>query len=184
MALKKGAPEWLIGLILTLLFIIMVVTGLGDFTDIIEKKTFDIRSRLSASGERNPDIEIVVIDDEDLAEIGRFPWPRNILARAINNLAMAGAKVIALDIMFNEPEESTGLRTIKELKNMYISLDLKGSSAKTFYNLLNKAEANLDNDGKLVEAIKKADNIILPIYFDTMSTGRDQEVPGYIKKNS
>ena len=184
MALKKGIPEWLIGLILTLLFIIMVVTGLGDFTDIIEKKTFDIRSRLSASGERNPDIEIVVIDDEDLAEIGRFPWPRNILARAINNLAMAGAKVIALDIMFNEPEESTGLRTIKELKNMYISLDLKGSSAKTFYNLLNKAEANLDNDAKLVEAIKKADNIILPIYFDTMSTGRDQEVPGYIKKNS
>jgi serine/threonine-protein kinase len=184
MALKKGAPEWLIGLILTLLFIIMVVTGLGDFTDIIEKKTFDIRSRLSASGERNPDIEIVVIDDEDLAEIGRFPWPRNILARAINNLAMAGAKVIALDIMFNEPEESTGLRTIKELKKMYISLDLKGSSAKTFYNLLNKAEANLDNDAKLVEAIKKADNIILPIYFDTMSTGRDQEVPGYIKKNS
>ncbi len=184
MALKKSAPEWLIGLILTLLFIIMVVTGLGDFTDIIEKKTFDIRSRLSASGERNPDIEIVVIDDEDLAEIGRFPWPRNILARAINNLAMAGAKVIALDIMFNEPEESTGLRTIKELKKMYISLGLKGSSAKTFYNLLNKAEANLDNDAKLVEAIKKADNIILPIYFDTMSTGRDQEVPGYIKKNS
>lgn len=184
MALKKSAPEWLIGLILTLLFIIMVVTGLGDFTDIIEKKTFDIRSRLSASGERNPDIEIVVIDDEDLAEIGRFPWPRNILARAINNLAMAGAKVVALDIMFNEPEESTGLRTIKELKNMYIGLDLKGSSAKTFYDLLNKAEANLDNDAKLVEAIKKANNIVLPIYFDTISTGRDQEVPDYIKKNS
>ncbi len=184
MSLKKGIPEWLIGLSLTLLFIIMIVTGLGDFTDVIEKKTFDLRSRLSASGERNPDIELVVIGDEDLAEIGRFPWPRNILAKAIDNLAMAGSKVIVLDIMFNEPEEGTGLKTIKELKKMYIDLDIKGSTAKTFYGLLNKAEANLDNDAKLVEAFKKAGNVVLPMYFDTMSTGRDEEVSDYIAKNS
>ena len=70
---KKGIPEWLIGLVLTLIFILIVVTGIGDFTDVIEKKTFDLRSRLSASKERNPDIELVVIDDDDLAQIGRFP---------------------------------------------------------------------------------------------------------------
>jgi serine/threonine-protein kinase len=186
MPFKKSIPGWSIGLILTLLFITMFVTGLGDFTDVIEKKTFDLRSRLSASGERNPDIEIVVIDDEDLAEIGRFPWPRNILAKVVHNLAMAGAKVIALDIMFNEPEESFGLKTIKELKKTYIDLDLKNkdSSAKTFYKLLNKAEADLDNDTKLAEAFKKAGNVVLPIYFDTRSAGRDDEVPDYIAKNS
>jgi serine/threonine-protein kinase len=186
MPFKKSIPGWSIGLILTLLFITMFVTGLGDFTDVIEKKTFDLRSRLSASGERNPDIEIVVIEDEDLAEIGRFPWPRNILAKVVHNLAMAGAKVIALDIMFNEPEESFGLKTIKELKKTYIDLDLKNkdSSAKTFYKLLNKAEADLDNDTKLAEAFKKAGNVVLPIYFDTRSAGRDDEVPDYIAKNS
>ena len=186
MPFKKSIPGWSIGLILTLLFIIMFVTGLGDFTDVIEKKTFDLRSKLSASGERNPDIEIVVIGDEDLAEIGRFPWPRNILAKAVNNLAMAGAKVIALDIMFNEPEESSGLKTIRELKKTYADLDLKnkGLSAKTFYKLLNKAEANLDNDTKLAESFKKAGNIVLPIYFDTRSAGRDDEVPDYLAKSS
>ncbi len=186
MLFKKGIPEWFIGLILTLLFIIMVITGRGDFTDVIEKKTFDLRSKLSASGERNPDIEIVVIGDEDLAEIGRFPWPRNIIAKAIDNLAMAGAKVIALDIMFNEPEESAGLTAIKELRNVYIDLKLndKDSSTKRFYELLNEAEANLDNDAKLAEAFKKAGNVILPIYFDTRSKGKDEEVPGYIKKSS
>lgn len=186
MVFKKGVPDWVIGLILTLLFLIMVLTGLGDFTDVIEKKTFDLRSRLSASGERNPDIEMVVIDDEDLAEIGRFPWPRNILAKAIGNLAMAGAKVIVLDIMFNEPEESAGLKTVKELRKMYADFGLpnEGKSAKTFYDLLNKAEANLDNDAKLAEAIKKAGNVVLPFYFDTRSAGRDQEVPEYVAKNS
>ena len=186
MPFKTSIPRWSIGLILTLLFIIMFVTGLGDFTDVIEKKTFDLRSRLSASGERNPDIEIVIIGDEDLAEIGRFPWPRNILAKAVNNLAMAGAKVIALDIMFNEPEESFGLKTIRELKKTYADLKLKnnGTSTKAFYQLLNEAEANLDNDTKLAESFKKADNIVLPIYFDTRSAGKDNEIPDYIAKNS
>jgi len=186
MVFKKGIPDWVIGLFLTLLFLVMVHTGFGDFTDTIEKKTFDLRSRLSASGERNPDIELVSIDDEDLSEIGRFPWPRNILARAIDNLAMAGAKVIVLDIMFNEPEESAGLKAVKELKKMYMDLGLhtNNSSAKTFYGLLDKAEADLDNDAKLVGAFTKAGNVVLPIYFDTRSAGRDGEVPEYITKNS
>jgi CHASE2 domain-containing sensor protein len=186
MVLKKGIPNWLIGLILTLVFLVMVLTGVGDFTDVIEKKTFDLRSRLSASGERNPDIEMVVISDEDLSEIGRFPWPRNILARAIDNLAMAGAKVIVLDIMFNEPEESAGLKSVKELKKMYadLGLDKQGASAKTFYDLLDKVEISLDNDAKLADAFKRAGNIVLPIYFDTASAGKDQEVPHYIAKSS
>jgi serine/threonine-protein kinase len=186
MVLKKGIPDWVIGLILTLVFLFIVSTGKGDFTDIIEKKTFDLRSRLSASGERNPDIEMVVIGEEDLDEIGRFPWPRNILARAVDNLAMAGAKVIAIDIMFNEPEESAGLQTVKELKQTYADLGLpdQGSPGQTFYQMLEKAEANLDNDAKLAEAFKKAGNIVLPMYFDTRSSGVDQEVPAYIAKHS
>ncbi len=183
---KRDIPGWLIGSILTLLFIVMFMTGFGDFTDVIEKKTFDLRSKISASKERNPDIEIVVIDDEDLAEIGRFPWPRNIIAQGINNLAMAGAKVIALDIMFNEPEESAGLKTIKELNKMWTDLKLpdKDSPGAAFAKLLKEAEANLDNDAKLAEAFEKAGNVVLPIYFDTRSAGKDREVPDYITKNS
>jgi len=186
MLFKKGIPEWLLGLILTLVFLAMVGTGIGDFTDVMEKKAFDLRSRLSASGERNPDIEIVVIEDDDLAEIGRFPWPRNILAQGINNLAVAGAKVIALNIMFPEPEESAGLKTIRELKQKYVDLKLddKDPSTKTFHGLLNEAETDLDNDAKLAQAFKRAGNVILPIYFDTISTGRDEEVPDYIAQNS
>jgi len=186
MVLKKGIPDWVIGLILTLVFLFIVLTGIGDFTDIIEKKTFDLRSRLSASEERNPDIEMVVIGEDDLDEIGRFPWPRNILAKAIDNLAVAGAKVIAMDIMFNEPEESAGLKTVKELKKAYADLGLakQGSSGKAFSSMLEKAEANLDNDAKLAESFRKAGNIVLPIYFDTRSSGRDQEVPGYIAEHS
>jgi CHASE2 domain-containing sensor protein/tRNA A-37 threonylcarbamoyl transferase component Bud32 len=186
MLARTGIPGWLIGLSLTLLFIVIFVTGFGDFTDVIEKKTFDLRSKISASDERCPDIELVVINDEDLAEIGRFPWPRNIIAQGVNNLAMAGAKVIALDIMFNEPEQSAGLNTIRELNKIWSELSLpdKDSTATTFSELLKTAEANLDNDAKLTEAFEKAGNIVLPVYFDTTSSGRDRDTPDYIAKNA
>ena len=186
MLLNKGFTEFLIGVCLTVLFLIISFKGGGDFIDGLEKNTFDLRSKLTAQKRIDPNIEIVAIDDKDLAEIGPCPWPRNIIAEAINNLVMAGSKVIALNMNFNGPEANTGLTTIKELKKMYIDLGLsnKGRSGETFYNLLDKAEANLDNDTKLAEAFKKAGNVVLPVSFDTASAKKDKEIPDYIKKYS
>ena len=186
MSLKKGITELLIGLGLTLLFFIVAFTGVGDFTDGLEKKTFDLRSKLTAPKEIDSSIEIVAIDDKDLAEIGPCPWPRNVIAEGVNNLVMAGSKVIALNMAFKGQEASTGLKTIKELKKMYDDLGLrsKGPSGKTFYGLLEKTEANLDSDTKLAEVFKKAGNVILPVSFDTSTTKKDKEVPDYIRKNS
>jgi len=104
MKIKKTIPDWLIGILVTLVFLFITFTGQFDFTNAIEMKTFDVRSRIAASGERKPDIELVVITDEDLSELGRFPWPRDIMAKGIHNLSLAGARVIALNILFPEPE--------------------------------------------------------------------------------
>jgi len=51
----------------------------------------------------SPDIVIVAIDDDSIDYLGRFPWPRDIHARMIENLAEAGAAVIAIDLVFTEP---------------------------------------------------------------------------------
>jgi len=49
----------------------------------------------------SPNIVVVGIDDDTLATYGRWTsWPRSLHAQAINNLNQAGAKVIALDILF------------------------------------------------------------------------------------
>jgi CHASE2 domain-containing sensor protein len=52
------------------------------------------------------DIVVVGIDNESLAAIGRWPWPRERHAEAISNLKAAGAKVILYDILFIEPTPS------------------------------------------------------------------------------
>jgi len=51
------------------------------------------------------DVIIVAIDDASLSELGRWPWNRRIHAELVRRLTDAGARVIALDILFSEPDE-------------------------------------------------------------------------------
>lgn len=185
MKIKKTVPDWLIGVFLILVFLFITFTGVFDFTEPIEMKTFDLRAKLAAPADRNPDIELVVITDDDLSELGRFPWPRNIIARGIENLSKAGAKVIALNLFLPEPEESAGLNKIRDLKQNFGEMGLaQDGKGLEFYQILSESEADLDNDAKLYQTIKDAGNVVLPIYFDTLTSGRDKTASPFITKNS
>ena len=185
MIIKKSIPDWVIGVAITLFFLFIILTGVWDFTNTLELKSFDFRAKLAAPTAVNPDIELVVISEDDLAEFGRWPWSRNILAQGIDNLAMAGARVIAVNILFAEPEESAGLRTIKELKGSFEAMELaQAGPGLTFYQELSKAETELDNDAKLYNAVKKAGNVVFPIYFDITSSGVDKVAPDFITRDS
>ena len=50
------------------------------------------------------DIVIVAIDEQSLRELGRWPWSRRTHAELVRKLSAAGAKAIALDIVFAEPD--------------------------------------------------------------------------------
>lgn len=52
-------------------------------------------------------VRIVDIDNDSLAEIGQWPWPRTVLARLVRNLADAGAAAIVFDIVFAEADRTT-----------------------------------------------------------------------------
>jgi len=185
MSIQKTFPDWVIGAVCTLFFLFITITGILDFTDPIEMKTFDLRAGLAAPDSRNPDIELVVISDDDLSELGRFPWSRDIIAQCIHNLSLAGARVIALDILFSEPEEAAALETVKALKSKYEALGLERDvPGRSFYRRLTEAVKDLDNDAKLHTAIKEAGNVVLPVYFDTLSSGRDKEVSPLIDRDS
>jgi PAS domain S-box-containing protein len=49
------------------------------------------------------DIVIVAIDEQSIARLGRFPWPRSVTAKAIDEIAAARPKVIAVDVLYTEP---------------------------------------------------------------------------------
>ncbi|MFW5824973.1 MAG: CHASE2 domain-containing protein [Marinobacter sp.] len=49
------------------------------------------------------DVVVVAIDEDSLAAIGPWPWPRSVHATLIRNLTAAGVERIVLDILLSEP---------------------------------------------------------------------------------
>ncbi len=186
MKFQKIFSDWAIGAALTLIFLFIIFSGSLDFTHTVEMKSYDLRARLAASDERSPDIELVTITNDDINEIGRWPWPRSYIAECIDNLHEAGAKVIALNIYLTEPEENAGLKIIKNLKKEFDDLHLAQTenNGLIFYQKMTDAEKDIDNDAKLEKAIKNAGNVVLPFFFDTVSQGRDETAPAFIVRDS
>ena len=50
-----------------------------------------------------PPIRVVEIDDNSIAKLGRWPWPRARLGEMIEKITGAGAAVVALDILLYDP---------------------------------------------------------------------------------
>src|SRR6476620_5037181 len=49
-------------------------------------------------------VRIVEIDDESIARLGQWPWPRDLLATVVDRIAEAGPAAIGLDILMAEPD--------------------------------------------------------------------------------
>lgn len=60
---------------------------------------------LSGEREADPSIKILGIDDESLERIGRWPWPRDILADLTDDLVNHGAKAVFVDVLYTEESD-------------------------------------------------------------------------------
>lgn len=70
----------------------------------VDLRLKDVRFQLR--GQRVPDQRVVIaaIDGSSIREIGRWPWSREVTARLLAGLTDYGAKVVALDMVFSEPQ--------------------------------------------------------------------------------
>lgn len=165
---KSSSGDLIIGITLTLI-------SLGAYyfqpaiSETLELKTYDLRSQARQNTAPGNEIAIVAIDDSSIAKLGRWPWPRSIIADGISAAAGAGAKVIGLNILFTEPERNQGLSEIANLKSIIPSFlpDNKKSKpvAEKILNEFDAALVRLNNDAKLQDAIKRTGNVVLPMYF-------------------
>ncbi len=70
--------------------------------DRMELYTIDWRFRVRGPETPDPRIAIVAIDDHSISALGRWPWPRSVIARAITKLGQLGVERIIFDIFFTE----------------------------------------------------------------------------------
>ncbi|MDA9975851.1 adenylate/guanylate cyclase domain-containing protein [Alphaproteobacteria bacterium] len=67
-------------------------------------RIFDNYQRLSPRIYTDMPVAVVDIDDETLARYGQWPWSRTVVADLVARLLNAGTAVVALDIVFAEPD--------------------------------------------------------------------------------
>lgn len=60
------------------------------------------------------DIVIVAIDDASLQRIGKWPWPRAVVASALDRLTDARPLAVGLDVVYAEPSDGTDDELLRE----------------------------------------------------------------------
>ena len=78
-----------------------------DFVTRVDYGAYDRLLRSIPTTAPDGRVAIVDIDDASLAKIGQWPWRRDRIAELIARLREQGAAVIALDVVFAEPDRST-----------------------------------------------------------------------------
>jgi len=76
----------------------------AGFLDRLEVGTRDLRFRLRGPVEPDPEIALVTIDQRSLTELGRYPWPRGLLAQLVERIHSAEPACLALDLALLEPD--------------------------------------------------------------------------------
>ncbi len=174
--------DWFLGLAVVLL---MAFAGGSDLLQSLERKAYDMGVQASS---RSPSdkIAVIAIDDTSIANIGRWPWSREVHAAMTDKLAAAKAKVVANTVFLFEPQIDPGYQYITKLLELASKAQPEGAEPSPMLALLKEAEAALNTDRRLAESYTKAGNVLLPILFtiDIPRGKPDRALPDYVVKNA
>ena len=144
--MNKGIwqSDWFAGIVITLTFILF--SGSNIITE-FERSAYDFGVR--ASNKKPSDkIAIIAIDDNSIANFGRWPWPRDKHAKLLNMLSNADTAVIGQTIFFTEPQQDPGLEIIKELIDFY-----SNSNIPAIISDLKKLDMHLENSATSINKL-------------------------------
>jgi adenylate cyclase len=130
-----------------------------NFIDRLDALLYDLKVRVFQVKTRDDRVVIADIDEQSLKEIGRWPWPRDKLAQLTSNLFQQyGVAALGFDVIFAEPDQSSGLPVLEKLARG----PMAGDAA--FNASLNRLREGLDYDGRLAEALAGGP-VVLGYYF-------------------
>jgi len=158
--MKKNTLRITLGLLL-LLFLLGHTTRIAPIPVLSHQDAFfyDARVRATTAGGIDERIVIVDIDEKSLGEVGRWPWSRDRMALLLKRLFdQYGARIVGFDVVFAEPDESSGLRVLDRLGQMQLRAD------PAFHGALREVRRGLDYDGLFAEAMQGR-AVVLGYYF-------------------
>jgi len=119
-------------------------------------------------------VVIVDIDENSLAEVGRWPWGRDKLAIIVENLfELYQVKVVGFDIVFAEKDESSGLDKFEELAGTTLR------DNPEYKQVLEEIRPSLMHDEILAGSLV-GKNVVMGYYFKEYLQEGEPEVTGLL----
>lgn len=136
---RSGTGKNRLSLVL-LKYCILVTIGLSaiyylnpQFIQFLSFKVTDTIQQLAPLEQPQRHVEAVAIDERSLNKYGQWPWPRYLLAKLLDEIADRGAKVIAVNILFPEPDRTSPKAWLESAaENLGVQLDISTSPLRLF----------------------------------------------------
>ena len=127
---------------------------------------YDTRLRATLPATLDERVVIVDIDEKSLAEVGRWPWPRDRMAQLVDTLFdQQHIALLGFDTVFAEPDDSSGLRQLQQMASGPLA-DQPG-----FAQRLQSLQAELDFDAQFARALHNRP-VVLGYYLTSDRNGR------------
>jgi len=145
------------------------------FIELSELRAYDLRFQERDALRPSGAVALAMIDERSLRREGRWPWPRSKFAALIDALSRDGARVIAFDVAFPEPDQNSELRLLDELDRELEKLPQTDSRLSAF---LADRRLHADNDRALADAMRRSPASVVLGYFFHGSADEIADVPG------
>jgi CHASE2 domain-containing sensor protein/predicted Ser/Thr protein kinase len=201
--------DWFFGLVIAIA--VFGFSRASGFIPGLERWAYDIGVQMTSKPPSDK-IAVIAIDDTSIANIGRWPWPREVQGKLIDQLAAAKAKAVGNTVFFFEPQKDPGLAYVEKMLDIYakaypgaapetqgaspiggqtpaaLAAELPAGPIGDIGKILAEASVALNSDARLADSVKRANNVLIPMLFDGISPqpqpGKpDQPLPAYISAN-
>ncbi len=157
---RQHLQGFFIGLAITTICTLLFFRG--DADPQAELYAFDWRVRNCNSLGADAPIVHVDVDDNSLARLGRWPWPRKQIADLIRTISELEPSLIMVDFLFSEASSP-------RIEDPRLETDDSGEQVEVIGEL---TDANVVYDDlELADALRSAGNLVLAVQLETFAPG-------------
>lgn len=109
-----------------------------------------------------PNVVVLGIDEPSIAELGPWPWSRDLHAHLIDLLTVAGARLVVLDVPTAGAESEEALAQLQRIAGTVAS-DPELSAHPRLPGLLMQAQQVLDADAHLAASLMQSNRVLLSV---------------------
>ncbi|WP_233575075.1 CHASE2 domain-containing serine/threonine-protein kinase [Stagnimonas aquatica] len=165
---RLWTKDWFAALAFSLLFAVLAYGVFGSGFQGLERAAYDLGVR---GHERQPSdrIAIVAIDDDSIAKLGRWPWPRVRQAELLDRINAGQPKLVVNTVLYLEPEQGAA-GDVQGLADYLATSPLQGqipAEIETFGIMLHDAAGHSPEIAQIAKAYQ--DSALTKTYVDAIN---------------